>query len=405
MDVNNTLSGFNSMASTFAADVDQAFWINFWISIVLGLSVIIPLFYFAWKYRESNVKDEDIINYTHNTPLEITWTLVPTALMMVLFYYGYTSMKTLRTMPAESESIVIKLEGSKWMWKYEYPANKAGHVHKITSIYDAKIKGVKRGLYVPKGQKVILKMTAPIDDVIHAYYVPAFRMKEDVVPGRMTQQWFQADVVGKYEVECAEYCGTKHSYMYSEIIVMEQADYDKWFESDAKSPFEDQNAAPMSKGESLFVDNGCAGCHSVADASTIVGPSLMGITSTKDAQYLKDAILNPNKDIAEGFSPVMPATKMSDEDMKELYAYIATAAVAKGANIIEENGCTACHTNDGSASAGPSFKGMRTLEDAYIKDAILTPNKDIAEGFTPMMPASKMSDEDIAEVTKYLKAL
>ncbi len=326
MDVNNTLSGFNSMASTFAADVDQAFWINFWISIVLGLSVLIPMFYFAWKYRESNVKDEDIINYTHNTKLEIAWTLIPTALMMVLFYYGYTSMKTLRTMPAESESIVMKVEGSKWKWKYEYPANKSGFVHKITSVYDKKIGDVKRGLYVPVGQKVILKMTSPLNDVIHSYFVPAFRMKEDVVPGRMTKQWFQADVVGEYEVECAEYCGTNHSYMYSKIVVMERADYDKWFESEAKSPFEDASAAPVSKGQSLYEDNGCAGCHSIDTDATLVGPSLKGIGAKYDAAYLKTAILNPDKDVPTGFFPgVMPPFALPDADVDELVKYMQTA--------------------------------------------------------------------------------
>ena len=328
MDANNTLdglsiSGFNSMAATFATDFNQAFWINFWISIILGLSVLVPMFYFMWKYRESNVRDEDIQNITHNTKLEIAWTLIPTALMMVLFYYGYTSMKSLRTMPAASESIVIQVEGSKWKWKYEYPANKAGHVHKITSVYDKKIGDVKRGLYVPVGTNIILEMTAPLNDVIHAYFVPAFRMKEDVVPGRVTKQWFKADIVGEYAVECAEYCGTAHSYMYSKIIVMEQADYDAWFESSAKSPFEDANAPAISKGQSLYEDNGCAGCHSIDSEATIVGPGLKGIGAKYDAAYLKDALLNPNKDVPAGFFPgVMPPFALSDADAAELVKYM-----------------------------------------------------------------------------------
>jgi cytochrome c oxidase subunit 2 len=329
MDTNNTLNalnGFNSGAVNFAADIDQAFWINFWISIVLGLSVLVPMFYFAWKYRESNVKNEDISNNSHNTPLEIAWTLIPTALMMVLFYYGYTTMKTLRTMPALSESVVIKVEGSKWKWKYEYPANKAGHVHKVTSVFDKKIGDVKRGLYVAKGQKIILEMTSPLNDVIHAYYVPAFRMKEDVVPGRTTKQWFQADVVGEYVVECAEYCGTAHSYMYSKIVVMEQADYDKWFESTAKSPFEDASAATISKGQSVYEDNGCAGCHSIDSDATLVGPSLKGIGAKYDTTYLKDAITSPDKDVPEGFYPgVMPPFALPDADVAELVKYMQDA--------------------------------------------------------------------------------
>jgi len=325
MDVNNTLQGFNSMAATFSADFDQAFWINFWISIVLGLTVLVPMFYFAWKYRESNVKDEDIVNLSHNTPLEIAWTLIPTALMMVLFYYGYTSMKTLRTMPAASESITVKVEGSKWKWKYEYPANKAGHVHKITSVFDKKIGDVQRGLYVPVGQKVILEMTSPLNDVIHSYFVPAFRMKEDVVPGRTTKQWFEASKVGEYEVECAEYCGTAHSYMYSKIVVMERADYDKWFESSAKSPFEDANAPVASKGQSLYEDNGCAGCHSIDTDATLVGPGLKGIGAKYDASYLKDAIVTPDKNVPEGFTAgVMPPFAIPDADVAALVEYMTT---------------------------------------------------------------------------------
>lgn len=324
--MSNSLQGFDVRAATFAADVDQAFWINFWISIVLGLSVIVPMIYFAWKYRESNVKDEDIENVTHSTVLEIAWTLIPTALLMVLFYYGYSSMQALRTMPAESESIVIKVEGSKWKWKYEYPANKSGHVHKITSVYDKKLGDVPRGLYVPKGTNIILKMTAPLNDVIHAWFVPAFRMKEDVVPGRTTKQWFNSNVVGEYDVECAEYCGTAHSYMYSKVVVMEVDDYNKWFESTAKSPFEDANAPEMSKGQSLYEDNGCAGCHSIDTDSTLVGPSLKGIGAKYDAAYLKDAIVNPDKDIPEGFYPgVMPPFALPDADVDELVKYMQSA--------------------------------------------------------------------------------
>ena len=324
--MSNSLQGFDARAATFAADVDQAFWINFWISIVLGLSVIVPMLYFAWKYRESNVKDEEIENVTHNTALEIAWTLIPTALLMVLFYYGYTSMQALRTMPAESESIVIKVEGSKWKWKYEYPANKSGHVHKITSVYDKKLGDVQRGLYVPKGQNIILEMTAPLNDVIHAWYVPAFRMKEDVVPGRTTKQWFNSEVVGEYVVECAEYCGTAHSYMYSKVVVMEVEDYNKWFESTAKSPFEDPNAAEIPKGQQIYEDNGCAGCHAIDNDATLVGPTLKGIGAKYDAAYLKDAIVNPDKDIPEGFYPgVMPPFALPDADVDELVKYMQSA--------------------------------------------------------------------------------
>jgi len=310
--MSNSLQGFDVRAATFAADVDNAFWLNFWISVVLGLSVILPMLYFAWKYRESNVKDEDIKNVTHNTALEIAWTMIPTAFLMLLFYYGYTSMRALRTMPAESESIVVQLLGKKWSWNHTYPANKNGFVHKSSE------------LYVPKDTNIILKMTAPINDVIHSYFVPAFRMKEDVVPGRMTKQWFNSNVLGTYDVECAEYCGTRHSYMLSKIHVIPKAEYDAWFESNSKvGPGEKEVA--KSKGHELYDNNGCAGCHSIDSDAILVGPSLKGIGAKRDAQYLKDAILTPNKDVPEGFTAgVMPPFALPDADVAALVDYLKT---------------------------------------------------------------------------------
>jgi len=310
--MSNSLQGFDVMSATFAADVDQAFWINFWISIVLGLSVILPMLYFAWKFRASNVKDEEISDVTHNTLFELLWTLIPTAMLMVLFYYGYSSMKVLRTMPAESESIVISLEGKKWSWNHTYPANKNGFVHKSAE------------LYVPKSENIILKMHAPINDVIHSYFVPAFRMKEDVVPGRETQQWFNAEKLGTFDVECAEYCGTRHSYMLSKIHVIPKAEYDAWFESSSKvGPGEKEVA--KSKGHELYDNNGCSGCHSIDTDTILVGPGLKGIGAKHDAQYLKDAILAPNKDVPEGFSAgIMPPFSMSDDEVSALVDYLKT---------------------------------------------------------------------------------
>lgn len=310
--MSNKLQGFNEMSATFAADVDQAFWVNFGISVFLGLTVILPMIYFAWRFRASNVKNEEISDVTHHTGLEIAWTLIPTALLMVLFYYGYSSMKTLRTMPAESESIVIDVEGKKWSWMHTYPTNKNGFVHKSAE------------LYVPQGEKIILKMHAPLNDVIHSYYVPAFRMKEDVVPGRETRQWFKAEKLGTFDVECAEYCGTRHSYMLTKIHVIPKAEYGAWFESNSKvGPGEKEVA--KSKGHELYDMNGCAGCHSIDSDAVLVGPSLKGIGDKSDVQYLKDAILNPDKDIAEGFAPgIMPPFTMSDDEVSALVDYIKT---------------------------------------------------------------------------------
>ena len=306
------LEGFNSQAATFAADIDQAFWIHIWVSLGLFLSVVVPMVYFAWKYRADKVDNKDIGNMTHNVPLEIVWTVIPVAILMMFFYYGNSTMKVLRTMPAESESIVIKMVGKKWSWMHTYPANKSGFVHKSEI------------LYVPVSQKVILKMTAPVNDVIHSYFVPSFRMKEDVVPGRETKQWFQSDVLGSYDVECAEYCGTRHSYMLTKINVIPQAEYDAWFEGSSKvGPGEKEVA--KSKGHELYDMNGCSGCHSIDTDSTLVGPTLKGIGSKYDAQYLKDAIVVPDKDVPEGFTAgIMPAFALPDADVAAIVDYMTT---------------------------------------------------------------------------------
>lgn len=390
--MSNSLQGFDARAATFAADVDQAFWVNFWISIILFLSVVVPMIYFAWKYNASKVKNEDIENVTHSTRLEMAWTLIPSGLLMVLFYYGYTSMQVLRTMPAESESIVVQVEGKKWSWNYTYPANKSGLVHKAAE------------LYVPKDQNIILKMTAPINDVIHSYFVPAFRMKEDVVPGRTTQQWFNSNVVGTYDVECAEYCGTRHSYMYSKIHVMERAEYDEWFESAKRTP----GAADVkiSKGQELYESNGCVGCHSIDTDATLVGPSLMGIGEKYDRQYLKDAIVNPDKDIPAGFTAgVMPPFALPDADIDEMINYFNNTD--KGKELYESNGCAGCHSIDSDATlVGPSLKGIGAKYDAaYLKDAIVSPDKNVPEGFAAgVMPSFALPDADVAAIIKYMKS-
>jgi len=386
------LEGFDTRAATFAADVDQALYVNLVFSVILFASVIGPMLFFAWKYRANNVKNEDIKNIVHHTGLEITWTVIPTIMMFVLFYYGYSSMRALRTMPDVKTSIPITVEGKKWSWNYTYPANADGYVHKTGE------------LYVPIDQNIILSMSAPINDVIHSFFVPAFRMKEDVVPGRVTKQWFNSSEIGSYDVECAEYCGTRHSYMLSKINVVSRADYDTWFNSSKRTPGAEDKK--ISKGQEVYETNGCNGCHSITDNSVIVGPSLMGISDKRSAQYIKDALITPDKDVPEGFSAgVMPTFKLSDEDMKALLKYFNNTD--KGEELFVTNGCNGCHSiDDDSVLVGPSLKGISAKRDTqYLMDAIATPDKDVPEGFSAgIMPPFALSDADMKELVKYIKA-
>jgi len=401
--MSNRLDGFDTMAATFAADVDQAFWLNFWISVILGLSVILPMFYFAWKYRADKVKPEDISNVTHNTTLELAWTLIPTAMLMVLFYYGYSSMKTLRTMPAESESIVVNVEGSKWKWRYEYAPNKSGFVHKLGGAFTKPVvdengkvitKGTmgKSALYVPVGTNIILHMTAPLGDVIHSFFVPAFRMKEDVVPGRVTKQWFNATKVGEYEVECAEYCGTDHSYMYSRLVVLPKDKYEEWFNSNADTP----KGNYANSGDALLQRHGCKSCHAITEDKTLVGPTLKTRRLTKE-QVLDVINYGQNK---LGFAMgAMPAGLATGKDAEEIAAYVAGGM--KGDKPASFAACSSCHGEDGKGQSGtaPSLVSY----DANLLRNVLKHGKKGMIGTMPAFPY--VTDKEAETIAKYLHSI
>ena len=397
------LEGFNSSAATFAADFDQAFWIHIWISVVLFLSVIGPMIYFAWKYRADKVKNEDIGNMTHHTLLEITWTVIPVITLMVFFYYGYSSMKVLRTMPAESESIVVKVEGSKWKWRYEYPANANGYVHKLGGaftkpIFDENGKVIKEGtmgksaLYVPVNTNIILEMTAPVNDVIHSFFVPAFRMKEDVVPGRTTKQWFNASQVGEYDVECAEYCGTDHSYMYSKIVVLPKAEYEAWFNSNEDTP----KGNYLKSGDAALQLHGCKSCHAITEDKVLVGPTLKTRRLTEE-QVLD--VINNGQDKLGYAMGAMPAGMATGADAKAIAAYVAGGM--KGEKPASFAACSSCHGDDGKGQSGtaPSLVSY----DATLLRNVLKHGKEGMIGRMPKFPY--VSEEEISAIATYLQSI
>jgi len=401
--MSNSLQGFDTMAATFAADVDNAFWIHIYISIALGLSVILPMLYFAWKYRADKVRDEDIGTTTHHTLLEIVWTLVPTALLMVFFYYGYSSMRALRTMPAVSESIVVKVEGSKWKWRYEYPANANGYVHKLGGAFtkptvDANGKVIKEGtmgksaLYVPVHTNIILEMTAPVGDVIHSFFVPAFRMKEDVVPGRTTKQWFNAEEVGEYDVECAEYCGTDHSYMFSKIVVLPKDKYEAWFNSKEDTP----KGNYLTSGDSVLQRHGCKSCHTITEDKVLVGPTLKTRRLTEE-QVLD--VINNGQDKLGYAMGAMPAGMATGADAKEIAAYVAGGM--KGAKPASFAACSSCHGEDGKGQGGtaPSLISY----DATLLSHVLKHGKEGMIGTMPKFPY--VSEKEISAIAEYLQSI
>ncbi|HIP20027.1 MAG TPA: cytochrome c oxidase subunit II [Sulfurimonas sp.] len=395
------LEGFNTSGTIIAEHIQEALEINLWISLVLFASVVLPMVYLAWKYRESNVKDEDIENITHNTLLEIVWTVVPTITLFVCFWYGYTSMVTARTMPAVEDSIVVQVEGSKWKWRYEYAANDNGFVHKLGGAYTKPIrdengkiiqKGTmgKSALYVPVNTNIILEMTAPIDDVLHSFFVPAFRMKEDVVPGRITKQWFKADTVGEYDIECAEYCGTDHSYMYSRIVVMPVDEYNTWFNSNNDTPEGDY----LTSGDAILQQHGCKSCHAINSDKKLVGPTLQTRRLTKE--QVLDVIENGQNKLGYAMGE-MPAGMATGADAEEIAVYVAGGMT--GEQPASFASCSGCHGEDGKGQYGTAPSLV-----SYDVDLLRNVLKHGKKGMIGKMPSFPyVTEEEVSAIAEYLQ--
>lgn len=199
-----------SGASNIAAQVGNVFLFILGISVVLLILITFLMVYFVIKYnRKKNVTPA---NTKGNIPLEIIWSVVPAILVMAMFYYGWTSYKVMREVP--KDAMEVKVTGVRWQWIFEYANG-----------------NIADELRVPLGKSVKLVLSSPPNDVIHSFYVPAFRIKEDVVPGMTTYLWFNPTELGEYDVFCAEYCGVDHSKMLSKVMVMPEAEFQRWYES------------------------------------------------------------------------------------------------------------------------------------------------------------------------------
>jgi len=301
--------------STTAAGVDSLFHAVTWISIFFFALITTVMLYFVWKYR-ARPGHEATPSTDHNRPLEITWTVIPLAIVIWIFWEGFTGFLDLATPPQNAYEIQVL--GQKWKWLFTYPNGV-----------------VDDNLHVPPGEPVRLVMTS--QDVIHSFYVPDFRIKHDAVPGRYDKAWFQATAPGEYQIFCAEFCGTSHSDMLAKVVVhTSRGAFDRWL-SDAGN-FIDK--LPPDKlwegGLKLFNQRGCRQCHS-ADGTTGIGPSFKGIwgheqplkgggSAIVDENYLRESIVNPQAKIVAGFEPVMPTFqgRLKDKEITAIIEYIKT---------------------------------------------------------------------------------
>jgi cytochrome c oxidase subunit 2 len=306
-------------ASTVAHEVDFAFYFVYWVSAFFAVLITALIVYFAIRYRHRpGVREKADPAPHHNLPLEVAWTVPPTLLVVAFFWVGFRGFMDIATPP--DNAYEVQVTGQKWNWLFTYPG---GYVDP--------------DLHVPVDTPVRLVLSS--QDVIHSFFVPAFRIKRDVVPGRYNKAWFQSGKPGSYQVFCAEYCGTSHSTMLAKVVVHEPGQFERWL-ADA-SNFLDK-MPPEEAGEKLYTQRGCPQCHSL-DGKPSTGPTFAGLFGSSvalsgggsvraDEGYIRTSILEPSAQVVAGYEPVMPSFqgKLNDREIDAIIAYLKTLQAGQG---------------------------------------------------------------------------
>ncbi|MBX7246068.1 MAG: cytochrome c oxidase subunit II [Candidatus Sumerlaeaceae bacterium] len=299
------LQFFPEAASTMAGKVDALYFYIVAVSVFFTVGIVLVAIMLAVKYRRR--PENMVATQIHgNLPLEIIWSVIPLGLVTVMFFWGAKLFNEQEMAPKNSMDILVT--GKKWMWKFQH-ANGKREINV---------------LHIPVNKPVRLTMGS--EDVIHDLFVPAFRVKHDVMPGRLSNVWFEATKTGSFHLFCNQYCGTEHSRMVGKVIVMEQNAYQAWLGGDT-------GESPVKSGEKLFTSLGCATCHLSNNAGR--GPVLVGIAGKSiellggakvvaDDKYLYESITEPAAKIVTGYQPIMPTFKglATEEQVLQLVAYV-----------------------------------------------------------------------------------
>jgi cytochrome c oxidase subunit 2 len=309
------LSAFTAEASRHAAWIDTIFYALVAVSVVITLIVVGLVIGFAVRYRRGSRASRGPLPAFVQREFEIGWTSATVFLFLFIFWWAAASQLSALTPP--NNALEIHVVAKQWMWKVEQPSG----LQEIDEIH------------VPADQPVLLSMTS--QDVIHALFLPALRLKQDVLPDRYTYLWFTADKTGTFQLTCTEFCGTEHSRMAGRIVVLPPAAYAQWI---AAQP---QAAGLAREGEALFRSLGCSGCH--AASSPVHAPDLNGVfghtvhladgrTVKADEAYLRDCILQTGHDVVAGFAPMMPSFKgqVDEGQMIRLIAYLKSLSMPEG---------------------------------------------------------------------------
>ncbi|HMO01677.1 MAG TPA: cytochrome c oxidase subunit II [Oligoflexia bacterium] len=422
-------------ASNHAAKVD---WLNNLItdiSVACIVAICGAMLYFAFRYRKQGNSDQETPHIEGSNFLEIVWTAFPTLVCVYVAYYGVVYFADMREVP--NEELEVMAEGQKWKWDFKYSNGK-----KTTG-----------ELVVPVGKPIKVLMTST--DVLHSFFIPAMRVKADVIPERYTYVYFEPLKTGDYHIFCTEYCGTEHSGMRARLKVVSEAEFNRWLEDDSDL-LRLSRLKPADIGAELYVKSGCNACHSL-DGSRLVGPSFLKLYNSArefadgskidkaDENYIKESVINPNAKVVKGFSPnLMPSFdgQLNADQIGAIIEFIKTldgsskAIVSGGTTssnvdraklspkergelLYKEKICISCHSLDGSKVIGPSFKGLwersgklvgggsYKADADYIKRSILEPQAEVVEGYPPAMPSyqGQLSDDEIGDIIEFIKSV
>lgn len=298
--------------TTNAASTDVPFQFTLWIGVLTFLLIMGVMLYVAIRYRRRSPDQKPEPSSSNDVILQFAWTVIPLVLFLDIFYLGFRGFMDVTNAPSNAMNIAVGAQDSKWSFTYS-----DGHIDEV--------------LHVPVNKPV--KLTMESDDSIHSFFVPAFRLKRDVLPGQQTTAWFQATQPGEYVATCAKYCGAEHSDHWSRVVVHEAEDYEKWHEQ-AGGLF---NTLSMEEvGERMYKKYVCNTCHSL-DGTKKVGPSFKGLFGreslltggvriTVDEKYITDSVLDPQAAVVDGYPPAMPAYKgmIKDRELQAIIEYLKT---------------------------------------------------------------------------------
>jgi len=303
--------------SNLAAAVDRAFIFIFAISFIITIGITVLMIYILIHFSRKRNKNPQ--QFSHNTKLEVTWTVIPLIIVLMMFYYGWVGFAPMRKVPADAMPITVI--GRMWSWEFDYGNGK-----------------ISKELVVPFNKNVKLNLVSV--DVNHSLFIPAFRVKEDVVPGYKNYLWFRPIMKGTFDIYCSEYCGLAHSDMLAKAVVVDSLEFNKWL-ADLKV----SENLPEHPGLAIIKANACLTCHSM-DGSKIIGPSFKGLFGRKTmlvtdtggkeieatADYIKKSIIDPNVDVVKGFNMGLMQSykeKITDADLDKIVDYFKSTSEAK----------------------------------------------------------------------------